>query len=119
MALNYTTDAGASSVYRANFYRRALSRIFCKHEPRFTHTDFQRKNVLIQRLAQSDPNHRQFQMTLIDWATAGWYPSYWEYSLSMISSRWHDGWDGWVAKVLQPFDAEFPWLQMLYLDLWS
>ncbi|KMP00024.1 hypothetical protein CIHG_10104 [Coccidioides immitis H538.4] len=70
------------------------------------------KNIIIRR-RPNDTNTGQYEITLIDWETAGWYQSYWEYSIAMCASRWDDDWDEWVAKILQPFDAEFPWLKML------
>lgn len=118
LALKYIGESNYRTTYKADFYRRLLSHVCRGHGPKSTHGDFQRKNVIV-RLLSNDINKSQIEATLIDWETAGWYPSYWEYSIAMCASRWDDDWDKWLAKILQPFDAEFPWLNMLYLDLWS
>ncbi|KAK2807023.1 hypothetical protein FQN50_005597 [Emmonsiellopsis sp. PD_5] len=118
LALKYITASDTRTTYKADFYRRSLSHVFRGHMPKFTHGDFQRKNIIIKRRPDVTDTS-QYEITLIDWEIAGWYPSYWEYSITMCASRWDDDWDEWVAKILQPFDAEFPWLKMLYLDLWS
>ncbi|TPX25060.1 hypothetical protein DIZ76_010509 [Coccidioides immitis] len=114
LALKYLETADTRTTYKADFYRRSLSHVFRGHDPKFTHADFQRKNVIIRRLpGNANTNTNQYEVTLIDWELAGWYPSYWEYSVAMCASRWDDDWDEWVAKILQPFNAEFPWLRML------
>ncbi|KKZ64204.1 hypothetical protein EMCG_01489 [[Emmonsia] crescens] len=118
LALKYIEASDNRTTFKADFYRRSLSQVFRGHVPKFTHGDFQRKNIIIRR-RPNDTKTSQYEITLIDWETAGWYPSYWEYSIAMCASRWDDDWDEWIAKILQPFDAQFPWLKMLYLDLWS
>ncbi|CDF39691.1 unnamed protein product [Chondrus crispus] len=37
------------SIHKINFYRRAFSNVFCKHPPTYTHGNFQRSKVVIQR----------------------------------------------------------------------
>ncbi|OJD16941.1 hypothetical protein AJ78_02923 [Emergomyces pasteurianus Ep9510] len=118
LALKYIGESEYSSTYKADYYRRSFSHVFRGHGPKFTHGDIQRKNIMIKQLP-NNANNGQFEVTLVDWETAGWYPSYWEYSTAMSAIRWDDDWGAWVAKILQPFNAEFPWLYMLYLELWS
>jgi hypothetical protein len=122
LSLKYTREAWPRTHHKQDFYRRSLANVFQNHKPRFTHGDFQQKNIMVRLLptGQDDINQGdRFEVTLIDWEKSGWYPSYWEYSMATCSTRWDDDWDAWVPKVLEPFDAEYPWLKMLYLDLWS
>ncbi|EGE00899.1 hypothetical protein TESG_08194 [Trichophyton tonsurans CBS 112818] len=126
LALKYVAESEYRSAYRAEFYRRALSNVFRDHESKFTHGDFQRKNVIIRSRSYNSSNdgtspgdEKTYEVTLIDWETSGWYPSYWEYSMAALATRWDDDWGVWLVRTIEPFDVEFPWLQMLYLELWS
>lgn len=119
MALKYTSASDPRTAHKANFYRRALARVFQCHEPNFTYADIQRKNVMIRRVGPDNADGPQYEVTLIDWEESGWYPSYWECSIAISTTRWDDDWDKWVVKILEPFDVKFPWLRMPYWDLWS
>jgi hypothetical protein len=61
----------------------------------------------------------EFEVIIIDWEKAGWYPSYWEYCIAVSAMRWDDDWGFWIEKILKPYYPEAPWLQMLRLELWS
>ncbi|KAI1915617.1 hypothetical protein LOZ61_001548 [Ophidiomyces ophidiicola] len=98
LALKYVIESDIQTVYKAAFYRRTLAQVFQGHDPIFTHGDFQRKNIIIRR---SSAGSSDFEVTLIDWQTSGWYPSYWEYSMAMSATRWNDDWDQWVSLVLR------------------
>lgn len=100
------------SQHRVAFYGRVFPRIFRGHSSVFTHGDFQRKNVMFS-------NTDGIQVTLIDWEKSGWYPSYWEYSMAMISVTFRDDWWECLESVMDPFYVECPYLRMIYLDLWS
>ncbi|KAE8348077.1 hypothetical protein BDV28DRAFT_144391 [Aspergillus coremiiformis] len=119
MALKYTYDG--RPPYRADFYRQCLPRVFRNHGPTFTHSDFQRKNVQIQRVMDNNSGHDnpKLQVTILDWEKSGWYPSCWEYCLAVCALRWNDDWCLWIEKVLELFDSESSWLQTIRLELWS
>jgi Phosphotransferase enzyme family len=117
---------------KADFYRRSLPSIFSGHKPIFTHGDFQRKNIIVRKIfsTSTHPNtvsktnkHKEFldeyEITLIDWEKAGWYPTYWEYCAATFSFRWDDDWPSRVDNILRPYRTEFPWLHMLFNELWS
>ncbi|KAL4948021.1 phosphotransferase enzyme family protein [Aspergillus filifer] len=95
------------SRFRADFYRQCLPSSFRDHQPTFTHGDFQRKNIIVQR-AKDEAGEK-----------SGWYSSYWEYFLAVYALRWDDDWCLWVEKTLDPFVSEAAWLQTLHLELWS
>ncbi|KAK6350234.1 hypothetical protein TWF696_006470 [Orbilia brochopaga] len=126
LALKYMQQCDYRSVYKQEFYRLAMRNVFKGHPPRFTHLDFRGKNILIKRLPAGDAGGQEldartpeFEVTLIDWEFAGWLPDHWEYSMAMLGQNFQDDWPVWVRRVLEPFDAEFPWLQMLMEELWS
>jgi hypothetical protein len=105
----YLYNGGIPS--KAEFYRRIFPSVFCDHASVFTHGDFQRKNILVK----DDGN-----LVLIDWESAGWYPSYWEYALAMFAcGGWRDDWHKYVAGVLDEYPNEYVWFDMVRKELWS
>lgn len=105
------------------FYHRALPSVFHGHKPVFTHGDFQRKNIIVSKIPvdmrAGGSTVEDYQVTMIDWEMSGWYPSYWEYCMTAICFRWDDDWPSRVESILQPYWTEFPWLHMLFNELWS
>ena len=63
---------------KARCHRRVFPLALHDHASVFTHGDFQRKNILIG----DDSN-----LVLVDWESAGWYQSYWEYAIAMFTWR--------------------------------
>ncbi len=81
---------------KTSFYQRHLSAVLCNHPPTFTHSDVQRKNIIVGNidLNQATAGQKQidYKVTIIDWEDAGWYPSYWEYFAAFTGFRWDDDW---------------------------
>ncbi|CAK7267353.1 hypothetical protein SEPCBS119000_002505 [Sporothrix epigloea] len=69
--------------YTTEHYRIVLFKVLeCSSRPIFTHGDLQLKNIMLQ------PNGR---IVIIDWATSGWYPVYWEAELINDGAELSDG----------------------------
>lgn len=124
MAQKYVYDGRPS--YKADYYRQSLPHIFRDHRPTFSHADCQRKNIMVRKgpsleyLINTDQLlDDDFEVTIIDWEKAGWYPNYWEYCLAICALRWDNDWCLYIQEFLPPFHAEAPWLQMLRFELWS
>ncbi|TVY33115.1 hypothetical protein LSUB1_G008439 [Lachnellula subtilissima] len=116
------------SPEKVEFYRRAFPVVLRDHAPVFTHGDFQRKNIIIKRISpstirevqSSDPEDDTFELAVIDWENAGWYPNYWEFAIALFAcGSWKDDWHKWVGRSLDLFLNEFVWMQMLRSELWS
>ncbi|KAK6005148.1 hypothetical protein QM012_007927 [Aureobasidium pullulans] len=104
----------ASLPGKAIFYQRAWASVFSGHEPVFTHGDVQQKNIMILE----DSSHPS--VVLVDWGTAGWYPSYWDYARAMfVCGRFEDDWSFWLEQVLDPYWNEYAWMYILMLEMWS
>ncbi|KAL9127454.1 MAG: hypothetical protein Q9217_003671 [Psora testacea] len=94
MAQKYQYDDRAS--HKADYYRQALPTVFQGHLPTFSHGDCQRKNIIIRMPSLKGVSNvyqlveGELEITMIDWEKAGWYPSYWEYSLAICALRWDD-----------------------------
>lgn len=63
----------------------------------FTHGDLSSLNVLV---------HRDDIVGIIDWETAGWYPSYWEYTSACQVNPQNSFWINEIDKFLQPMPDE-------------
>lgn len=108
------------------FYRRMLPKVLKGHTAVFTHGDFQRKNIIIQ---ERNPTHTDdgqpviqedgFDVVIIDWEQAGWYPNYWEYCAASWAFRFDDDWPDSIERVLDPWPIEYAWLSMIGNELWS
>ncbi|KAL4791636.1 kinase-like domain-containing protein [Aspergillus venezuelensis] len=118
-ALKYVYDG--RPCFRAGFYRQCLPLVFRDHQPTFTHGDFQRKNIIIQRAEDMAGIEapKGMRVVLLDWEKSGWYPSYWEFCLAVCALQWDNDWCLWVGKTLDLFVSEAAWLQTLRLELWS
>ncbi|THW64501.1 kinase-like protein [Aureobasidium pullulans] len=98
---------------KAKFYERVFSEVFTNHPPTFSHGDFQRKNIMVNFLESGA------DVALIDWESAAWWPSYYDYSTALFGChRFADDWHHWLEKVLDPCLKEAPWVLMLINELY-
>lgn len=65
--------------------------------PTFTHGDLSSLNIL----AKGDE-----VVGIVDWETAGWFPSYWEYTTACQVNPRNPFWADEIDKFLDPFPAE-------------
>jgi hypothetical protein len=113
------------SARKTIIYRQAFASLLCNHHPTFTHGDLQSKNIILVRSPSGSPESRNvdldyFEVALIDWEFAGWYPSYWEFCRALFPcGRWDDDWGIHIPKILDPYWAEWPLVNMLTTELWS
>ncbi|KAI4264999.1 MAG: hypothetical protein L6R38_009719 [Xanthoria sp. 2 TBL-2021] len=63
----------------------------------FTHGDLHSMNVLVRG---------DEVVGIIDWDTAGWYPSYWEYTTACATAPINQLWPGVVDQFLEPMPKE-------------
>ncbi|CAK7267351.1 hypothetical protein SEPCBS119000_002504 [Sporothrix epigloea] len=74
----------------------------------FTHGDLQLKNIMLQ------PNGR---IIIIDWATSGWYPVYWEYIVAICAhGGWTNDWHSHIHLFLDEYPNHYVWMNRLLLD---
>lgn len=58
-------------------------------------------------------------MFVIDWATSGWYPSFWEYSTTLYAcGGWRDDWPAYVPEMMEEFPSHFAWLNKFRHEIW-
>lgn len=82
-------SADCVTPHRLKFLRRCVESVLTTGcQPVFTHGDLQQKNILVKRNndtadAGTSAAGDKFQVSLVDWETAGWYPCYWEYFIAI------------------------------------
>jgi thiamine kinase-like enzyme len=91
------------------------------HLPTFSHSDLQRKNIIVREIPSGDKNtstEETYVVSIVDWEVAGWYPSYWEYAAAFFAFKWEDDWLERVEEVIDAWGAETAMIKMIYQDLW-
>ncbi|TIA27792.1 hypothetical protein D6C78_11009 [Aureobasidium pullulans] len=97
---------------KLKLYCRIWPTVFSEHPSTFTHGDLQRKNILVFTEAGTR------NIALLDWETAGWYPSYWEYVRALFAcARFEDDWGLWLDTFLKPFPKEYGWMYILIREM--
>ncbi|KAM4065489.1 phosphotransferase enzyme family protein [Hirsutella rhossiliensis] len=109
--------------WMTDFFARHLSRALSGHRSVFTHSDFQRKNILIAEEESSSVTpgfieKKTFRVTaILDWESAGWYPTYWGFALCFAYFDWSDDWPEKVEMILDPYVNESALMRLLGQDL--
>lgn len=104
--------------FKARFYENNLDRVLASHKPTLTHSDVQMKNILARETTLATSPCRKFEIALVDWEYAGWYPDYWEYFIMFTDFQWDHDWSQKAADFLHPWPAECAMMKMMYTDLW-
>ena len=115
-SISISSDTG-EPPWKGKFYRRSFPAVFHGHPPVFTHGDFQPKNVMVRSISPSSSVAQSYEVTIIDWATSGWYPSYWEYCSASWAFNWEDDWSEKIELVIKPYRVEYAWMQLLTYEL--
>ncbi|KAF1960488.1 hypothetical protein CC80DRAFT_589899 [Byssothecium circinans] len=99
--------------HKIGFYERHLDVALSGHDSVFSHSDLQRKNILVHRHAGTI-----ISVAIVDWKYAGWYPSYWEYCLGFSTALWVDDWPKRLEDIIAPWPRETAVFRMLYQELY-
>ncbi|KAF1972328.1 hypothetical protein BU23DRAFT_580944 [Bimuria novae-zelandiae CBS 107.79] len=98
--------------FKADFYEKNLGRVLVGHKPVFSHSDLQRKNVLVHW-----DTLQGLTVSLIDWGDAGWFPAYWEYFTALQGVQWDDHWSQRIEEITEPWLSEAAVMKMVHQDL--
>jgi serine/threonine protein kinase len=106
--------------YKATFFETYLPRVLQGHRPTLTHGDVQPKNIMVAQ-DMNAKGERSFDVVLVDWESAGWYPGFWEsfcaFSSPLFISRvWEDEWCLRVFQFLKVYPAEISMMGLLNRD---
>ncbi|KAI2896002.1 hypothetical protein CBS63078_8341 [Aspergillus niger] len=107
-----------SHSFLSDYIARHLPSALRNHPPTFTHGDLYRENVLVRKVVNSVTNEEEYEVAaLVDWETAGWYPSYWEYAHIFPLLQWIDDWPAHLEKILDPMPLEGAMMRVVFSDL--
>jgi thiamine kinase-like enzyme len=86
--------------------------------PVFSHSDLQAKNILVHNTqAQGSSVKNDFEISVVNWEEAGWYPDYWEYAAMFVGFLWTDDWLKRLEQIVDPWPGQAAVLRMLFQDL--
>ncbi|KAI1422199.1 kinase-like protein [Xylaria sp. FL1777] len=118
LRMQKTWEDNSTQGWLAEFFARHLPGTLQGHPSVFTHSDFHRGNVLVKETNENPPGARQFEVTaIIDWESAGWYPSYWEYARCFMDFNWADDWLEMVEHIIKPYPSEAAFLKLIRMDI--
>lgn len=98
--------------FKADFYERNLGRALVGHKPILTHSDLQRKNVIVHL-----DTLQGLTVSLIDWEEAGWFPVYWEYFAALQGVQWDDDWSQRIEEIMEPWLSEAAVMKLVHQDI--
>ncbi|KAF9884966.1 hypothetical protein FE257_000876 [Aspergillus nanangensis] len=113
-----TWSESNSHSFLSDYLARHLPSALLNHPPTFTHGDLYRENVLVRKIVNSATSEEEYEVAaLLDWETAGWYPSYWEYAHIFPLLQWIDDWPAYIEKILDPLPLEGAMMRVVFSDL--
>lgn len=87
--------------------------------PTFTHSDLRRKNILVRQVSAPDTaQEKDYEVSIVGWESAGWYPQYWEYASSFFELKLDDDWPVKMAGIVDAWPAEAAAMRMINYDMW-
>ncbi|CAP98799.1 Pc22g15110 [Penicillium rubens Wisconsin 54-1255] len=113
--------AGIVGNYRVRYYEEYLPSLLKGHRPTLTHGDVQQKNIMVAENSsgRNAQGGRSFDVVMLDWADAGWYPQYWEFfvaSSPIAFMYWDTDWCLRIQQFLEVWPAEQAVMRMLEKD---
>ncbi|KAL1868360.1 hypothetical protein Plec18167_008285 [Paecilomyces lecythidis] len=97
--------------------RNMINQTLSNHRIVFTHGDLQRKNIMVERTGDCD-GCPEFEVTLLDWESAGWYPGFWEFCNATIACRFKPDWLELVPDILEQYSVEVLMMQVVYSSVY-
>lgn len=89
------------------FLGSIMSTTLQNHRTVFTHGDLQPKNIIVDRIRDSNIGTSSFKISIIDWEVSGWYPEYWEFCNATITGRLRADWLDMARSILTPYPNEY------------
>jgi hypothetical protein len=74
------------------------------HKIVFTHADLNPRNILVDKVIRADGSYGWVVTGIVDWATSGYYPDYWDYTKAMFEGfRWTRRYNDMLHKLFMEF----------------
>ena len=105
----FVQDVGKRAFQKAAFYRRILPEVLKGDRSVFAQNDLQPGDIIIQ------PDGG---VVIVDWASAGWHPVYWEYATAVFAvGAWRDDWHVSFGQILDEYPNQYAWLNYLQVEM--
>ncbi|KAK3065207.1 hypothetical protein LTS18_005993 [Coniosporium uncinatum] len=103
----------------SEFFDRNLAHSLRNHPSTFTHSDLHPQNVLVNEATTGGGKDQKelIVSAIVDWETAGWYPSYWEYAACFVDFQWCDDWPEKFEAAVNSYPLEAAMLKIIRQDL--
>ncbi|KAF2208110.1 hypothetical protein CERZMDRAFT_114825 [Cercospora zeae-maydis SCOH1-5] len=105
--------------FKALHYEAHLPGVLSDFRPTLTHADVHKTNIMVAEIP-GESGERSFNVMLVDWELAGWYPDFWEFfcaSSSFDLVYWEEDWCWRVEQFLQVWPAKTTMMRMLDKDM--
>ncbi|KAL4783459.1 kinase-like protein [Aspergillus varians] len=105
------------SPHYVRLLREPIQSTLRGHKPVFTHADLQPKNVMVEQKGVCEDGSPDYQITLIDWNLAGWYPEYWDYCNSTVYCQGKPEWLELVPDIFDEYPVEYLMMRIFYTSM--
>ncbi|KKZ60746.1 hypothetical protein EMCG_04595 [[Emmonsia] crescens] len=106
--------------FKTRAYETYLTSVLKGHRPTLTHGDVHMKNIVVaENASRRDQGMRSFDVVLVDWEAAGWYPDFWEFfcaASSPLFLSWEDDWCWRIHEFLEVWAAEMATMLLIKKD---
>ncbi|UJO22777.1 uncharacterized protein CLAFUR5_12175 [Fulvia fulva] len=105
--------------FKARHYEAHLRNVLQGFRPTLTHSDLDKTNIMVAETS-SGGEERDFEVMLVDWELAGWYPDFWEFfctSSTFDYVYWEEDWCWRTEQFLQVWPAKTAMMRMLDKDM--
>ncbi|KJY01912.1 phosphotransferase enzyme family protein [Zymoseptoria brevis] len=105
--------------FKVRHFEAHLGNVLGSFRPTLTHSDLHKTNILLEQIS-SEGGARSFNVALVDWEYAGWYPDFWEFfcASSMFDIvSWEEDWCWRTEQFLQVWPAKTAMMRMLDRDM--
>ncbi|KAL4821803.1 hypothetical protein BDW67DRAFT_189733 [Aspergillus spinulosporus] len=105
------------SPHYVRLLREPIQRTPREHKTVFTHADLQPKNVMVEQKGVCEDGSPDYQITLVDWGLAGWYPEHWDYCNSSVYYQSRPDWLELLPDIFDEYPVEYLMMRILYTSI--
>lgn len=105
--------------FRVRHYEAHVGEVLQSFRSTLTHSDLHKTNIMVAEVL-SNNGKRSFDVMLVNWESAGWYPDFWEFfcaSSSFDLVYWEEDWCWRTEQFLQLRPAKIAMMRMLDKDM--
>ena len=132
LASRYNWEKTEQRPWISGFFSRHLATALGDYGVTFTHGDLHMRNILVEKFLIGPPSSESTGIEaaaeakqrwsyrvsgVVDWESAGWYPSCWEYASAVARSHSENDWLECVDSIIKPYPLETSMFLLVLQDL--